>query len=308
MNSPVLMVCDALRLASSLCVRMTFLCMLAVLLLGHAAWCFASEVTLTSKASGVGQVPVLGRSWTLPEPKIALLWVSPGVFARGKPPEFRPKQLWTRLSKGYWLGKTEVTNAQWECVMETSNRSTGSPTLPCMGITWNEAMDFCRKLTLREREAGRLPAGYEYTLPTEAQWEYACRVNAEREVVFPRDCNPYVETAEGGQRPGGTLRDLAWYRETSGDRPHPVGTKRPSPRGFFDMYGNVSEWCRDWDETLSEEGSVDPTGPATGTKKVTHGSDFNDSYLFCTSYMRSASAPDKRGFALGFRLALAPSP
>ena len=106
------------------------------------------------------------------------------------------------------------------------------PDLPVESVSWHEAMAFCEKLTQREREAGRLPEGYEYTLPTEAQWEYACRAGTTTRFSFGDSDSD--------------LGDYGWYGGNSSYTTHPVGEKLANPWGLYDMHGNVQEWCRDW--------------------------------------------------------------
>ncbi len=130
------------------------------------------------------------------------------------------------LSLPYYLGKTEVTQGQWEAVMDDNPSHFKGADLPVENVTWHEAMKFCQRLTERERAAGRLPEGYTYTLPTEEQWEYAGRAGTSADFA-------------------GALEEMAWYGETSSSRTHPVGTKMANAWGFHDMHGNVLEWCLD---------------------------------------------------------------
>jgi formylglycine-generating enzyme required for sulfatase activity len=148
-------------------------------------------------------------------------------------------------------------------------------------------MEFCRKLTERERSAGRLPEGYEYTLPTEAQWEYACRAGA---------TGPY-----GGD---GNLNDMGWYNQNSGNTTHPVGKKLANAWGLYDMHGNVWEWCFDWYGNYSGGTVRDPTGPASGSARVFRGGCWFQDGVGCRSAFRSWHEPGYRLFNLGFRLAL----
>jgi formylglycine-generating enzyme required for sulfatase activity len=181
-----------------------------------------------------------------------------------------------------------VTQAQWTAVMGSNpSRFTGA-SLPVEQVSWSEAMDFCRKLTERERAAGRLPEGYEYTLPTEAQWEYACRAGT----TGPA---------------GGKLNEIAWYAENSANTTHPVGQKRSNAWGLFDMHGNVWEWCRDWFGRYPGENVTDFAGPASGSQRVTRGGGWCFVARNCRSARRSPELPAARHSFVGFRVALSPT-
>src|SRR5262245_2086652 len=151
------------------------------------------------------------------------------------------------LTKGYWLGKYEVTQSEWKQVMPTEpwkghisiekrhDATREGPDFPATYVSWHDATEFCRKLTEQERHTGRLPNEWEYTLPTEAQWERACRARTETEFSFDDESK---------------LGDYAWYKENAllDDEAyaHQVGQKKANPWGFFDMHGNVAEWCRNY--------------------------------------------------------------
>src|SRR5579872_3742757 len=200
-----------------------------------------------------------------------LVWCPPGKFLMGSPvPEAGRRedenQVEVTLSQGFWLGQTEVTLGQWEQVLlgKDARGEDDRGNYPAHTINWYDAMEFCRKLTDQEREAGRLPRGWEYTLPTEAQWEYACRAGTTTAYSFGDD--------------SAQLGDYAWMTISAPDRAalvgkaydHPGGLKKPNAWGLYDMYGNVGEWCQDWfDKELS--GGTDPRGPARGTERVNRG-------------------------------------
>jgi len=148
-------------------------------------------------------------------------------------------------------------------------------------------MQFCRKLTERERQAGRLPEGYEYTLPTEAQWEFACRAGTTGDFA-------------------GNLDAMAWYNENSGNTTHPVAQKQANAWGLYDMRGNVWEWCRDWYGSYPGGSVTDPTGPSSGSFRVDRGGSWGNVAGRCRSALRRWYAPGNRLDYLGFRLSLAP--
>lgn len=193
------------------------------------------------------------------------------------------------ITHDFWLGKHEVTRAEWSAVMGSPAPQADAARLPATEVSWEDAMDFCRRLNERERAAGRLPAGHEYTLPTEAQWEYACRAG-----------NIGLYGGVGG------LGDLGWYQVNSGGRVHPVGQKRANAWGLHDMHGNVWEWCADWFAFYPREKAIDPVGPQTGPGRVYRGGGSGSAASSCRSASRLHSPPKDRTINLGFRLALSP--
>jgi len=156
-------------------------------------------------------------------------------------------------------------------------------------VSWNDATEFCRKLTERERAAGRLSAGHEFTLPTEAQWEYACRAGTTGDYA-------------------GDLDAMAWYDKNSGGTTHPVGTKLANAWGLADMHGNVWEWCLDWFADYRGDEVTNPRGPTSGSYRVGRGcSGYFEAFNARSAY-RDRYLPDVRYNLLGFRLALSFSP
>jgi len=163
---------------------------------------------------------------------------------------------------------------------------------PMYWVSWDEAAEFCARLTGLERVAGRLSAGYEYCLPTEAEWEYACRAGS-----TTRFANGDTEA---------DLDKIGWYDGNSGGITHPVGTKLANAWGLHDLHGNVWEWCHDWYEDYPVGEVVDPFGPTTGSSRVYRGGCWGRPSRFCRSAYRGWDAPGFRFFNLGFRVVLAP--
>lgn len=206
------------------------------------------------------------------------------------------------LSKNFWLGKTEVTQAQWLAVMGSGiadlHAKSGSespledgvgPQHPIYYVTYGESLAFCQALTEREKAAGRLPAGYAYTLPTEAQWEYACRAGTSGPFAAP------------------DLDTLAWHKDNAEETSHPVATKMANSWGLHDMHGNVMERCLDWYSAKLSGGSLrDPTGAVSGTGRVARGGGWDWAAANLRSASRRAVGPDTRSSRLGFRIALSP--
>lgn len=204
------------------------------------------------------------------------------------------------ISRGYWLGKFELTQWEWKSVMRTEpwtgqRRTKDGDDFAATYISWDDAMAFCRKLTEQEHDAGRLPADWEYTLPTDAQWERACRARAETRFSYGDDERK--------------LGDYAWFRDNAWDAgeqyAHQVGGKKPNAWGFHDMHGNAFEWCRDW---YADElpGGRDPEVTTMGTypSRVIRGGCWSTVATRCRSAQRHSNAPDDRDWYLGFRLAL----
>lgn len=176
------------------------------------------------------------------------------------------------INQGYYLAQTEVTQAQWRAVMANTPSGFKGDNLPVEEVSWNEAVDFCKRLTQREAQAGKLPKGYAYTLPSEDQWEYACRAGTEGDYA-------------------GALDGMAWYDANSGERTHPVGTKAANAWGFHDMHGNVWEWCAD----------------AYKDGRAYRGGSWRLTADFCRSGYRLQGDPGGRFRSIGFRPALVPS-
>ncbi|MFN0052780.1 MAG: formylglycine-generating enzyme family protein [Planctomycetales bacterium] len=207
------------------------------------------------------------------------------------------------LTRGYWLGKFEVTQAEWTQVMESEpwkdrtvvaeeNRKfiKEGGDFPAVCMTRDEAMDFCRKLTKQEGQADRIPAGWEYSLPTEAQWERACRARTETKYNFGDDASK--------------LSDSAWFHDSVGAEffAHRVGQKKPNSWGLHDIHGNVWEWCRG----TFEEGLPGGRDPETklGDFLVIRGGAWNFDAFCCRSAFRNGSGSGCNEYNLGFRVAL----
>lgn len=308
------------------------------------------------RANG-GDRPMAGASWKLSLPgntRIDMMWVRAGTFVMGSPlsetgrkPDEGPETE-VILTKGYWLGKTEVTIGQWKAVTGLSMRdqvvnmlkddsvydfgdrravlrdfmhfdpndpdkimANQGDSLPMYFVSWNDAIEFCRKLTILERAAGRLPEGYVYNLPTEAQWEFACRAGT-RDATFE---GPMV--IDRGH--AFVLENTAWYGANSangymGKRlgqnaagPRNAGDKEANPWGLQDMYGNLWEWCRDWYGPYPGGQLVDPVGPATGTGRVNRGGSWGSGAADERSANRAKNPQPEKSAWRGFRISLCPA-
>jgi formylglycine-generating enzyme required for sulfatase activity len=251
----------------------------------------ADLVARFAKDTGITLVPVPAGSFTMGSP----------ASEAGRTSDEGPPTKVT-LTKDFFLGATAVTQAQWTAVMghtvsmssaEEAGNNRAREEWPVTLMTWENAMEFCRKLTAREQAAGALPAGYALTLPTEAQREYACRAGA---------TDAYA----------GVLDDIAWYDKNSGGLKHAVGTKQPNAWGLYDMEGNVWEWCSDWYGRYPGGMATDPTGPAVGepqtvyrmVERVVRGGSWDFDARTCRSANRIGEPPEGHTFEVGFRVAL----
>jgi formylglycine-generating enzyme required for sulfatase activity len=199
------------------------------------------------------------------------------------------------------MGKYEVTQGEYLAVMGTNPSLFQPPdftedlTLPVETVGWSDATNYCTRLSQNERAAGRIPTNSVYRLPTEAEWEYACRA--------------WTSTRfSHGDDPGYTnLTNYAWFIGTLG-WVRPVGQKLPNPWGLYDMHGNVIEWCQSWYSAQLPGGIVvDPQGPSNGPYHVLRGGSWGTGGASCRAAMRDYGIPDGVGPYFGFRVVLAPS-
>jgi formylglycine-generating enzyme required for sulfatase activity len=183
-----------------------------------------------------------------------------------------------RISQGFEMGKYEVTQAQWEAVMGSNPSEFKGANLPVENVSWDDAQEFIKRLNGHND-------GYVYRLPTEAEWEYACRAGSTGNYA-------------------GKLGAMAWYDLNSSNVTHPVGQKQPNGFGLYDLHGNVWEWCMDWYVVnyYSQSPRVDPTGPSKSLSRVRRGGGWNNIAPGCRSAIRNSSTPDTRNNFLGFRL------
>jgi formylglycine-generating enzyme required for sulfatase activity len=223
-----------------------------------------------------------------------MLWVEPGSFLMGSPPWEKDyftaseEQHKVTLTQGYWLGKYEVTQEEYEKVMGSnpSNFKGAGRRAPVEGVSWYEAMEFCRKLTGLDRNAGKLPEGHEYRLPTEAQWEYACRAGKTRSLGRESVVNKF-----------------GWHEGNSGNSTHPVGQKKANDWGFLDMQGNVWEWCYDTYPSGRELGTLERKKEKSKLRVIRGGALDLPAWL-CRPASRFGVEPEMpAGFRVGFRVA-----
>jgi formylglycine-generating enzyme required for sulfatase activity len=241
---------------------------------------------------------------------VNLIWCPPGRFLMGSPPsepDRRPDeaQVEVTLSKGFWMGKYEVTQGQWQRLVGEfhgeRNKGAGDD-FPVYWVNYVEAEGFCRKMTEQARASGELPPGWEFRLPTEAQWEYACRAGTITATSFgdklsSKQAN-FQQKPYNGAEEGPALRRAA-----------KVGSYPANAWGLHDMHGNVFEWCRDWyhaqlpggtDPDLSSvKGAMNRDGTYS---RVRRGGAFVEDGMYCRSAFRLRYEPERRSDHIGFRV------
>jgi formylglycine-generating enzyme required for sulfatase activity len=215
-----------------------------------------------------------------------LVWIPPGEFQMGSNADTFPTATpihTVNITKGFYMGIYEVTQEQYQKVIGTNpSYFKGDDNLPVDTVSWDDAVEFCKKLSQKDGKA--------YRLPTEAEWEYACRAGTTTKFSFGDDESQ--------------LGDYAWYNENSGKKPHPVGEKKPNAWGLYDMHGNVWEWCQDWFGSYTSDSQSNPTGPATGTGRVVRGGGWYFIHSSCRVSYRNGTKPVSRYSYNGFRLVL----
>lgn len=224
-----------------------------------------------------------------PEVNITMCWIPSGYFLMGSQKEEDGynalPQHQVVITRGFWLAKTQTTQAQWNAIMESNPSQFKGESLPVERVAW---YDICGKEGEQEGFLGKLnrlmPGGGRFHLPTEAQWEYARRAGRTGPVA-------------------GDLDEIARPSEKSGSGTQMVGQTTPNPWGLHDMHGNVWEWCADWYAEYDLNTALDPVGPPTGTCRVFRGSGWNDDFSNLRVADRFGAAPECSHYGLGFRIA-----
>jgi len=235
---------------------------------------------------------------------VALCWCPPGKFRMGSPPgeserRVDEEQVDVTLTKGFWMGKYEVTQSLWKRVvgpLPASVMTAQGDDFPVFNVTFAEAEDFCRQLTAQARTAGTLPAGWEFRLPTEAQWEYACRAGTRTATAFgdrlsSRQANFKGNFPYNGAEKGPTV-----------GRPERVGRYPANAWKLHDLHGNVFEWCRDWYHARLPGGTDPDLSNKPGSSRVRRGGCWADEGWACRSAWRLRFEPDRRSDHIGFRV------
>lgn len=261
-----------------------------------------SGVNATETGFGTASMGKAGYDAEFKPPE-GFVWVAPGELLMGSSTQEVGRDLdegpQTRvtIAHGFWIAKTEVTQGDFLRVMEINpSLNTGDLTRPVERVTWFEATQYCARLTRQAEAEGKLPNGYYYRLPTEAEWEYACRAGSSTRFSFGED------------KDESDLPQYAWFTRNSDSMTHPVGKKQPNPWGLFDMHGNVWEWCLDWWGASLPGGSV-TNQPATvgGALRAARGGSWLYEARACRSANRDDYGANNRCGDLGFRIVLQPA-
>jgi formylglycine-generating enzyme required for sulfatase activity len=224
--------------------------------------------------------------------KLKMVLIRAGEFLMGSPesdkgaPREEKPQHRVRITKPFYLGTYPVTQEQWKALMGNNPSHFKGSKNPIENVSWDDCQEFLERLN-RKLSAGE----GRYRLPTEAEWEYACRAGSTTRYCFGDD--------ESG------LDEYAWYDGNSGKTTHPVGEKKPNAWGLYDMHGNVREWCQDWYFWAYYAGSpmVDPMGPATTSPwRVVRSGCWDGDDTLCRSAHREAGLPDNRRDCVGVRV------
>ena len=258
-------------------------------LLCVGCWEDAREEAVQVEAQDESVAP-FGDKYTIPDLDLTMIWVEPGTFMMGSPETEKGRtgnetQHKVTLTHGFYLGKYELSQAQWEKVMESDPSRFKGTDRPVENVSWNDAVAFCKKLTEMEKKVGRVPKGMAYQLPTEAQWEYACRAGTTTKYSWGDSINS----------------SNANYDENL-DETTPVGKYPANPWGFHDMHGNVWEWCFDRYGTYPTELVTDSLDASSGLTRVTRGGSLRHAGSLLRSAKRRTDAPRSRIDVLGFRV------
>lgn len=214
-----------------------------------------------------------------------LAYIPAGEFDMGSPGDEKGREgeevrHHVKLTKAFRIGTTEVTAAQWQKLMQQKRGSFDGENLAAHEISWTDAVAFCEKLSKAE--------GKKYRLPTEAEWEYACRAGSSARF-------------SGSEK----LDELGWFDDNAGEQPHPVAAKKPNAWGLYDMHGNVTEWCADpYTTPYPSAEATDPAPPAEGKGRVTRGGSWSSFERGCRCASRGSVPVAHQLKTVGFRVVL----
>ena len=260
--------------------------LLGMLLLVGVVGCGPTQVETPSQAAPPPEVAAIKKNKSPAQLKLGepvtnsigmvLVPIPTGEFTMGFVMGFQ-KGHQVKITKPFHLGAFEVTQAQYEMAMGRNPSRFKGANNPVDQVSWNDAIEFCRELSAlsEEKAAGRV-----YRLPTEAEWEYACRAGTKTAYSFGDDASQ--------------LGDYAWYKENSGGTTHPVGQKRPNPWGLYDIQGNLTEWCQP------------AARPLPGSYRPFRGGSLTDGASGCKSWGSDSHSTGERHFNIGFRVAQVP--
>ena len=274
--------------------------------------CLCLALQLLSVFAGCSRTPDQSSPESSSSPKetitnsigMKLVLMPKGTFTMGSPIEEKGRtedeqSHQVTISQDYYLGAMEVTQGQYEKVMGTNHSyfqgrrvKRESSNHPVENVSWADAVECCKRLSElpEEKTEGRV-----YRLPTDGEWEYACRAGSTTAYSFGASAK--------------SLGDYAWFFENSGDATHPVGEKKPNAWSLYDMHGNVWKWCSDWYGVYPKNAVTDPVGPQVGSPRVLRGGGWENNFAGCRSAVWCKYLPASRihlnGY--GFRIALSSS-
>jgi formylglycine-generating enzyme required for sulfatase activity len=285
------------------------------------------------------EVPASGTDWKLETLDLNMKWIEPGDFVMGSPEDEAGRKdnesaHQVTLTRGYWLAVFEIRHRDWEKFRDATGYQSEAerqtlgygtwvfdaekaeilqspsanwtnihalgPDHPVQALSWNDVMAFCEWLTTTEREAGRLDESQKYTLPTEAQWEFACRERGK--VLTPFYFGATLESHQAnfnGHQPYGTDRRGEFLNKTL-----EVGSYPPNALGIYDMHGNTFEWCRDGYQPHDSSAVTDPEGDPESDRRIYKGGSWLDVGIYCRAAFRGNTIPTDRSDHLGARIAL----
>ncbi len=258
------------------------------------------------------------RAVSLPTPTDTnLVFIPPGTFVMGSPAEEalrfpdETRHLVT-ISRGFWMGKYLVTQKDFMSVMglnpsyfTPTHGSSEDSSRPVEQVTWNDATNYCALLTARDLAAGRIPPHCVYRLPTESEWEYACRAGTTTAFYLGSRLSSGQANFLGRYEYDATAGQINNADGVSLQSTTPVGSYAANGWGIYDMIGNVWEWCQDFYGSYPKESVIDPQGPAQGSDHAVRGGDWGALGRFCRSAQRSGNIPAPTSRRVGFRVVLA---
>lgn len=257
-----------------------------------------SNEQVTTSADNCGPIP--GQTYAVnlgAGVKLEMVWVPPGEFMMGSPLSEAERyagetQHKVIIAKGFWMGKYEVTQEQWRRVMEKKPSQSIGASWPVYMVTWHDCQKFVGKLNSLISDQNSANRSFRFGLPTEAEWEYACRAGTTNR-FYTGDTDSDLDRA-------------GWYWGNSKNVAHPVGQKQPNAWGLYDMHGNVCEWCEDWYAEYETVAVKDPKGMNSGDARIDRGGFYNSPPEGCRSAMRLGHDPGSQVSGAGFRVVLRP--